>query len=227
MTGNRKATNEVLGRFVDTALSGECTDSLEIASLAEISPEELESAIPLYSADEKEAVESLLKFYKRLIISELKSSLSIVGLFSLYKACRKFFWQKPFCEAKDIAVRLNEFLTTEFGACADVKHTAVSAQTTGIDTDALLERKKRKLLKNLVRGILPEPNKVTPSGVVGTVTWFNNSKGWGFVRMEDGTEAFVHYSDVGVNGFKALFVGDIVTFEPAPKGLKAENVHRK
>ena len=44
----------------------------------------------------------------------------------------------------------------------------------------------------------------------GTVKWFNNSKGWGFITTEDGTEAFVHYNDVDGDGFKALYVGDTV-----------------
>jgi CspA family cold shock protein len=57
----------------------------------------------------------------------------------------------------------------------------------------------------------------------GTVKWFNNSKGWGFITTEDGTEAFVHYSDVDGDGFKALYVGDSVEFEmtEGPRGAKA------
>ena len=57
----------------------------------------------------------------------------------------------------------------------------------------------------------------------GTVKWFNNSKGWGFITTEDGTEAFVHYSDVDGDGFKALYVGGTVDFEmtDGPKGAKA------
>ena len=62
----------------------------------------------------------------------------------------------------------------------------------------------------------------------GTVKWFNNSKGWGFITMEDGTEAFVHYSDVDGEGFKALYVGDSVEFEmtDGPKGAKAVSVKK-
>jgi cold shock protein len=62
----------------------------------------------------------------------------------------------------------------------------------------------------------------------GTVKWFNNSKGWGFITTESGTEAFVHYSDVDGDGFRALYVGDKVEFEMAdgPRGAKALSVRK-
>ena len=43
----------------------------------------------------------------------------------------------------------------------------------------------------------------------GTVKWFNNTKGFGFVTTEDGTDAFVHYSDVRGDGFKTLEEGQV------------------
>jgi CspA family cold shock protein len=60
----------------------------------------------------------------------------------------------------------------------------------------------------------------------GTMKWFNNSKGWGFVSLEDESEAFVHYSDIEGDGFRALYVGDVVEFELAEgeKGAKAIHV---
>jgi CspA family cold shock protein len=60
----------------------------------------------------------------------------------------------------------------------------------------------------------------------GTMKWFNNSKGWGFVALEDESEAFVHYSDIEGDGFKALYVDDVVEFELAEgeKGAKAIHV---
>jgi CspA family cold shock protein len=60
----------------------------------------------------------------------------------------------------------------------------------------------------------------------GTMKWFNNSKGWGFVSLEDESEAFVHYSDIEGDGFKALYVDDVVEFELAEgeKGAKATHV---
>ena len=62
----------------------------------------------------------------------------------------------------------------------------------------------------------------------GTVKWFNDSKGFGFVTGEDGTDAFVHYSDIDGDGFKSLAEGDAVEFEvtQGPKGPKATNVRK-
>lgn len=60
----------------------------------------------------------------------------------------------------------------------------------------------------------------------GTVKWFNESKGFGFITSEDNVDVFVHYSSISGNGFKSLAEGDAVTFEmeSGPKGPKAINV---
>ncbi len=63
----------------------------------------------------------------------------------------------------------------------------------------------------------------------GTVKWFNEKKGYGFVTTEDGKEAFVHFSAIQGDGFKTLQEGETVTFdiEEGPKGPKAVNVVRQ
>jgi CspA family cold shock protein len=60
----------------------------------------------------------------------------------------------------------------------------------------------------------------------GTVKWFNESKGFGFITQEDGTDVFVHYADISGEGFKTLADGDSVSFDVAKgdKGPKAQNV---
>jgi CspA family cold shock protein len=60
----------------------------------------------------------------------------------------------------------------------------------------------------------------------GTVKWFNDSKGFGFITSEDGTDVFVHHTSIQGNGFKSLAEGDKVSFdvEKGPKGPKAINV---
>ncbi|MBC8414270.1 MAG: cold-shock protein [Nitrospira sp.] len=60
----------------------------------------------------------------------------------------------------------------------------------------------------------------------GTVKWFNETKGFGFIASDSGEDVFVHYSSIAGNGFKSLFEGDAVSYEveQGPKGLKAINV---
>jgi CspA family cold shock protein len=60
----------------------------------------------------------------------------------------------------------------------------------------------------------------------GTVKWFNNSKGFGFIEQQDGPDIFVHFSAIRMDGFRTLNEGDRVTFElvDGPKGLQAQNV---
>ncbi len=60
----------------------------------------------------------------------------------------------------------------------------------------------------------------------GTVKWFNEKKGFGFIEQEDGPDVFVHFSGINGTGFKSLVEGDRVTFtvEDGPKGPAAVNV---
>lgn len=62
----------------------------------------------------------------------------------------------------------------------------------------------------------------------GTVKWFSQEKGFGFVTREDGTDIFVHHSGISGRGFKTLEQGEPVEFDviEEPKGLKAANLVR-
>ncbi len=60
----------------------------------------------------------------------------------------------------------------------------------------------------------------------GTVKWFNEQKGYGFITQESGKDLFVHYSSIQADGFKTLREGQPVTFsiKQGPKGPQADNV---
>jgi len=60
----------------------------------------------------------------------------------------------------------------------------------------------------------------------GTVKWFNESKGFGFITKEDGEDVFVHHTSIVGSGFKSLTEGQAVEFdvEKTPKGPRATNV---
>lgn len=63
----------------------------------------------------------------------------------------------------------------------------------------------------------------------GTVKWFNNAKGFGFIRSEDEeADIFVHHTSIKTDGYRTLKQGEVVEFEliKGTKGLKAENVTR-
>ncbi|MDG2116605.1 MAG: cold-shock protein [Porticoccaceae bacterium] len=62
--------------------------------------------------------------------------------------------------------------------------------------------------------------------VSGTVKWFNDSKGFGFIEQEGGGDVFVHHSAIQAEGFKSLKEGQAVTMEvtQGQKGAQAENV---
>ena len=62
--------------------------------------------------------------------------------------------------------------------------------------------------------------------VSGTVKWFNDEKGYGFISQEGGKDVFVHHSAIQMEGFKSLKEGQAVTMEvtQGPKGPQAENV---
>ncbi len=62
----------------------------------------------------------------------------------------------------------------------------------------------------------------------GTVKWFNDSKGFGFIEREGGDDVFVHHSAIDAEGFKSLAEGDSVQFDvvDGPKGPQAANVRK-
>ncbi len=64
--------------------------------------------------------------------------------------------------------------------------------------------------------------------IKGTVKWFNNAKGFGFIGREDGPDVFVHYSAINSDGYKTLQEGDQVEFEivQGQKGPQAGNVQK-
>lgn len=63
---------------------------------------------------------------------------------------------------------------------------------------------------------------------LGTVKWFNDAKGFGFIKQEDESDVFVHYSQISGDGFRTLEEGQPVNYElrEGPKGMFAENVSK-
>lgn len=64
--------------------------------------------------------------------------------------------------------------------------------------------------------------------IQGTVKWFNDAKGFGFISQDGGDDVFVHHNAIQSDGFRSLAEGDRVEFEvtKGPKGLQAENVRK-
>lgn len=62
----------------------------------------------------------------------------------------------------------------------------------------------------------------------GTVKWFNDAKGFGFIAHDGGADVFVHFSAIDATGFRSLAEGDVVEFElvEGPKGTQAANVRK-
>lgn len=62
----------------------------------------------------------------------------------------------------------------------------------------------------------------------GTVKWFSNKKGYGFIEQEEGPDIFVHYSSINAQGFKSLEEGENISFdlEESDRGPVAKNVNK-
>jgi cold shock protein len=77
--------------------------------------------------------------------------------------------------------------------------------------------------------VVGNPNQLGRAiAVRGTIKWFNNSKGYGFIGRDDGPDVFVHYSAIVGDGYRTLQEGDLVEFEivQGPKGPQAANVQK-
>jgi len=63
---------------------------------------------------------------------------------------------------------------------------------------------------------------------IGTVKWFNDAKGYGFISQEGGEDVFVHHTAISMDGFRTLKEGERVEFDvtQGPKGLQAANVRK-
>lgn len=82
------------------------------------------------------------------------------------------------------------------------------------------------MLSSGVSGIQSKKGRMYEMVVNGTVKWFNDAKGFGFLQQEGGEDVFCHFSAITGQGFKSLAEGQAVSFEvvQGPKGLQAANV---
>jgi cold shock protein len=92
----------------------------------------------------------------------------------------------------------------------------------------LIDSAQFVLIAAIETAVRPKSHRQKETRVQGTVKWFNNSKGYGFIGREDGPDVFVHYSAIVGDGYRTLQEGDPVEFEivQGPKGPQASNVSK-
>jgi cold shock protein len=86
----------------------------------------------------------------------------------------------------------------------------------------------RVVLRRTCEGMSGFTRGMYMSKVTGTVKWFNNTKGYGFISQPAGADVFVHYSSIQEKGYRTLREGEQVEFDvkSGPRGPQAENVMR-
>jgi CspA family cold shock protein len=88
------------------------------------------------------------------------------------------------------------------------------------------QRHPLSLAANLLSTILKIEKETPTMAETGTVKWFNDAKGYGFISRQNGEDVFVHFSAIQAGGFRSLQEGQAVQFDvtKGPKGWQAENV---
>jgi CspA family cold shock protein len=97
------------------------------------------------------------------------------------------------------------------------------------DSSAVESRYRQPASTLLIRSDSSQPKFKTEIGLTmeqGTVKWFNDAKGYGFISRQTGEDVFVHFSAIQAGGFRSLQEGQAVQFDvtKGPKGWQAENV---
>jgi len=97
-----------------------------------------------------------------------------------------------------------------------VRHYALPASERGLPAE--VQRVNQRTIQ--------EKKELSNTMETGTVKWFNDAKGYGFISRQNGEDVFVHFSAIQANGFRSLQEGQQVQFDvvKGPKGWQAENV---
>ena len=107
-----------------------------------------------------------------------------------------------------------------------------------IDNSSLINRPRRQgvcpvflfsAFEDCTKNDVSDETKRIKKMVEGTIKWFNDSKGFGFIEQDGGPDVFVHFSAISGDGFKTLSEGERVSFDVTngPKGPQAANVVKK